>query len=264
MSDPASPATPSSALLAGRRAVVTGGSRGLGAAIGQAFAAAGASVAVLDLAAALGQPGVWTGNGAFPCDVTDEGSVATAMGQAATLLGGLDCVVANAGLVPPWRETSALDMDEWDRVCAVNVRGVAATLKHAVGHLTRAGGGSVVLMASINGIVSHPRQMLYTATKHAVIGIAKAAALDLGPHGIRVNALAPGPIATDALVGRIDDRARAGGPAREEALAALAQQTPLGRIARADEVAAVAVFLASDLASGLTGRVLPVDAGLVP
>ena len=264
MSEQAHPATPSTALLAGRRAVVTGGTRGLGAAIGKAFTAAGASVAVIDLEAALHQPGAWTGKGAFPCDVTDEGSVETAMGQAAALLGGLDCVVANAGLVPPWRETATLDLDEWDRVYAVNVRGVAATLKHAVPYLDKAGGGSMVLMASLNGIVAHPRQMLYTATKHAVVGIARAAALDLGPHGIRVNALAPGPIATDALVGRIEDRARAGGPAREEALAAFAAQTPLGRIARAEEVAAAAVFLASDLASGLTGRVLPVDAGLSP
>ncbi len=251
-------------LLAGRRAVVTGGSRGLGEAIGRAFAGAGATVAVLDLPSALQQSGAWTGSGAFPCDVTDETSVALALRQAFELLGGIDCVAAVAGLVPPWRETSALDLDEWDRVFAVNVRGIAATLKHVVPFLDQAGGGSIVLMASINGIVSHPRQMLYTATKHAVVGMLKAAALDLGPRGIRVNALAPGPVATDALLGRIDHRAAAGGPSREDALADLAAQTPLGRIALAEEVAGAAVFLASDLASGITGRVLPVDAGLVP
>jgi NAD(P)-dependent dehydrogenase (short-subunit alcohol dehydrogenase family) len=251
-------------LLDGRRVVVTGGSRGLGAAIGQAFVAAGARVAVLDLPASLQAPGNWTGSGAFSCDVADERSVEAALLQAAALLGGLDGVVANAGLVPPWRETEGLDLDEWDSVFAVNVRGIAATLKHATPHLKRAGGGSVVLMASINGVVSHPRQMLYTATKHAVVGILKAAALDLGPHGIRVNALAPGPIATDALLSRIDLRATTGGPTREDALDALAAQTPLGRIAIAEEVAKAAVFLASGLSSGITGRVLPVDAGLIP
>lgn len=256
--------TISAGLLEGRRVVVTGGSRGLGAAIGQAFVAAGAQAVVLDLAAALESPEVWTGSGAIPCDVTDEASIDSALRQAAALLGGIDGVIANAGLVPPWRETEALDLDEWDRVFAVNVRGTAATLKHATPHLKRAGRGSIVLMASINGVVSHPRQMLYTATKHAVVGILKAAALDLGPHGIRVNALAPGPIATDALVLRIDKRAEEGGPVRTEALAALAAQTPLGRIALAEEVARAAIFLASELSSGITGRVLPVDAGLIP
>ncbi len=92
----------------------------------------------------------------------------------------------------------------------------------------------------------------------------RAAALDLGRHRIRVNALAPGPVATEALISRIEARATAGGPERDAALAALAAQTPLGRIATADEVAKAAVYLASDLASGVTGRMLPVDAGLIP
>jgi NAD(P)-dependent dehydrogenase (short-subunit alcohol dehydrogenase family) len=145
---------------------------------------------------------------------------------------------------------------------AVNVRGVAATLKHAVPHL-KTRGGSIVLMASTNAAVSHPRQMLYTASKHAVLGIMRAAALDLGRYGIRVNALAPGPIATEALIGRLDARAAAGGTPADEALAAFATQTPLGRMATAEDVARAAVFLASDMASGVTGRMLPVDAGLL-
>ncbi len=253
----------SGGLLAGRRAAITGGSRGLGAAIGRAFLAEGAAVAVLDLPEALAAEGAFRGSTALPCDVADEAQVEAGLQAAAGAFGGLDTVVANAGLVPPWRETDALDLTEWDRVMAVNVRGVAATVKHAVPHL-RTGGGSLILMASINAAVSHPRQMLYTASKHAVLGIMRAAALDLGRYGIRVNALAPGPIATDALVQRIETRASAGGPERDAALAALAAQTPLGRIATAEEVAKTAVYLASDLASGLTGRMLPVDAGLIP
>ncbi len=250
-------------LLAGRRAAITGGSRGLGAAIGRAFRAAGAGVAVLDLPEALAADSAFGGDAAIACDVTDEAGVEAALRGAAAAIGGLDTIVANAGLVPPWRETDGLDLDEWDRVMAVNVRGVAATVKHAVPHL-RAEGGSLILMASINAAVSHPRQMLYTASKHAVHGIMRAAALDLGRHRIRVNALAPGPVATEALVERIDARAAAGGPERDVALAALAAQAPLGRIATADEVAKAAVYLASDLASGVTGRMLPVDAGLIP
>jgi NAD(P)-dependent dehydrogenase (short-subunit alcohol dehydrogenase family) len=249
-------------LLAGRRAAITGGSRGLGAAIGQAFAAEGATIAVLDLPEALSAAGAWGSHAMIACDVTAEAQVAFALQSASETLGGLDIVVANAGLVPPWRETDALDLDEWDRVMAVNVRGVAATLKHAVPHL-KGRGGSIVLMASINAAVSHPRQMLYTASKHAVLGIMRAAALDLGRFGIRVNALAPGPIATEALLERLDDRAAAGGAAADKALAGFASQTALGRMATADDVARAAVFLASDMASGMTGRMLPVYAGLL-
>jgi NAD(P)-dependent dehydrogenase (short-subunit alcohol dehydrogenase family) len=249
-------------LLSGRKVAITGASRGLGAAIGKTFAEAGAKVAALDLAAALSTPGAWRGGRAFACDVTDESSLSNAIDQAATALGGLDIVVANAGLVPPWRETEALDFAEWDQVMAVNVRGVAATLKHAVQHM-KARGGSIVLMASINAEVSHPRQMLYTASKHAVRGILRAAALDLGRYKIRVNALAPGPIATDALRGRLADRALRGGPPVQAALDTFAAQTPLGRMASAEDVAKVALFLASDLSTGVTGKLIPVDAGLI-
>jgi NAD(P)-dependent dehydrogenase (short-subunit alcohol dehydrogenase family) len=251
------------ALLAGRRSAITGGSRGLGAAIGQAFASEGAQVAVLDLRDALAAAGAWRGDATFPCDVTDEAQIAASLQAAATSLGGLDIVVANAGLVPPWRETDALDLAEWDRVMAVNVRGVAATVKHAV-PLLKARGGSILLMASINAAVSHPQQMLYTASKHAVLGIMRAAALDLGRFDIRVNALAPGPIATDALIGRIEARAAAGGKGVGETLTSFGAQTPLGRMATAEDVAMTAVYLASGLASAVTGRMVPVDAGLIP
>lgn len=248
-------------LLSGRKAVVTGGSRGIGAAIGKAFRAEGALVAVLDLPDAFEDPSAWTGDRAIPCDVTDEAQVRRAFDIAAS--DGLDIVVANAGLVPPWRDTEALNLAEWDRVMAVNARGVAATLKHATPHLKRRG-GAIILMASINAVVSHPQQMLYTASKHAALGIMRAAALDLGRYGVRVNALAPGPIATEALIDRLDRRAAEGAPSRGDALAAFAAQTPLGRMATADDVAKAAVFLASDLSAGVTGRMIPVDAGLTP
>jgi len=117
-------------------------------------------------------------------------------------------------------------------------------------------------MASINAETAHPRQMLYTASKHAVLGLVRAAALDLGRYGIRVNALAPGPIATDALRGRVRQRASEGGTAEAEAFRLLAADTALGRIATAGEVARTAVFLASDMASGITGQLIRIDAGL--
>jgi NAD(P)-dependent dehydrogenase (short-subunit alcohol dehydrogenase family) len=235
---------------------VTGGARGLGAAIARTYAAAGATGAVVDLEPAEAPPG-WL---ALTADVTDEGSVASATGDAAAALGGLDVVVANAGIVPPWTETAELDPDELDRVHAVNVRGVALTLKHAARALAP-GGGSIVVTASLNSHRAHPSQHVYTASKHAVLGLVRSAALDLGRHGIRVNALAPGPVATDALLERMARRAREGGPRVDDALAEAAAGTALGRMVTEDEVAGAALFLASDLAAGITGALLPVDAG---
>lgn len=240
-------------LLAGRVAAVTGGARGLGAAIAARFRAEGATVAVLDLPDGLPPDGE-------ACDVTDEAGVAGAFARVAARHGGLDVLVANAGLVPVWRELTALDMAEWDRVYAVNVRGVALCLKHAVPHLRD--GGAVVAMGSIASETGAARQALYNSTKHAVLGIVRCAAKELGPRGIRVNALGPGPIATAALRGRIADRAARGvGPAPETALAAHAAETPLGRMATEEDVAKAAVFLASDLSGAITGRLLRVDAG---
>jgi NAD(P)-dependent dehydrogenase (short-subunit alcohol dehydrogenase family) len=249
------------ALLDGRIALVTGGARGLGRAIADRFAAAGATLVIMDHPKALADGAPAPDYDLFTGDVTNEQVVADVVGVVKARHGRLDVVVANAGVVPPWRETAELDLDEWDRVMAVNVRGVAATLKHAAPAMAEHG-GSIVAMASINAFVAHPQQMAYTASKHAVLGIVRAAARDLGRYNIRVNALAPGPIATDALLERIRLRARTG-PSEAEALSALAKGTALGRLATDAEVASAALFLASDLAGGVTGVLLPVDAGLL-
>ncbi len=247
-------------LLDGRISFITGGARGLGRAIADRFAAEGGEGALFDLAQELKEAEPTGGFTAIAGDVTDEGSLAAGIEETVRRYGKLDVVVANAGVVPGWRETDALDMAEWDRVMAINARGVAATLKHAVPAMRKTG-GSIIVMASINAEVAHPRQMLYTAAKHAALGIVRAAAQDLGRFGIRVNALGPGPIATEALLGRI--RARSvNGASEADALAALAQSTSLGRLASADEVAKAAVFLASDLSSGISGELIRVDAGL--
>lgn len=248
-------------LLEGRVALITGGSRGLGLAITRRFAAEGAVGHVLDLAQTNAGAQLPSGFSAIATDVGDEASIEAAMQSVVREHGRLDVVVANAGLVPPWRETEGLDMAEWDRVMSVNVRGVAATIKHATPAM-KTHGGAIIVMASINAYLAHPRQMLYTASKHAALGIVRAAARDLGRFGIRVNGIAPGPIATDALLDRIRARAQNGGPSEHEALAALAADNALARLATADEVAKAALFLASDLASGISGELIPVDAGL--
>jgi len=250
-------------LLRDRVALITGAGRGLGLAIARVFSEAGAEGFALDLTSPGAEAGLPTGFIFHAADVTREESVSTVIDAALQRHGRLDVVVANAGIVPMWSDTEELDFFEWDRVFEVNVRGVAVTLKHAA-RAMKENGGSILVMCSINAWRAHPRQMAYTASKHAALGIVRAAALDLGRHGIRVNGLAPGPIATDALLQRIRARAAGGGPGEEQALGALAAETALKRMATEEEVAKTALFLASDLSSGITGRLFPVDAGLLP
>jgi NAD(P)-dependent dehydrogenase (short-subunit alcohol dehydrogenase family) len=248
-------------LLTDRVAVVTGGCRGIGRAIVGCLAEQGSRGLAVDLAGVTASASLPSGYAVHVADVTVEEQVAATFAEVGRRFGRLDILVANAGIVPPWHETDGLDLAEWDRVFAINARGVAATIKHAV-PLMKKHGGAIVVTASVNALKPHARQMAYTATKHAAVGIIRTAALDLGRFNIRVNGLAPGPIATAALRERVRYRSTIGGPAEDEALSALARETPLGRIATEREVAQAALFLASDLASAITGHLLPVDAGL--
>jgi NAD(P)-dependent dehydrogenase (short-subunit alcohol dehydrogenase family) len=243
--------------LAGTKAVVTGGSSGIGAAIVGRLAAAGAEGFVLDLrpVAEGALPSGWS---ALVVDVGDDGALRSAFDRVGARIGVL---VAAAGIVPPWRRLEALDLDEWDEVFRVNVRGVASTLHHAVASL--ADGAAVIVIASLNAWRGDANLPAYTASKHAVLGLVRSAALDLGRRGIRVNALGPGPIATAALLDRIARREARGGPPVLEALERAAAETALGRIASVEEVAEAALFLATAASSGVTGHLLPVDAGLL-
>ena len=245
--------------LKGRLAVVTGAAHGLGRAIAERLSLAGADIVAVDLPDELASlPDGWSGEGIDLAKDEADGELS----RLAERLGVVDVVIANAGLVPPWRGMDALDRHEWDRVMRVNVWGVAATIGAFATALESSGRGAVVAMASINGYTAHPKQVLYTASKHAVIGVVRAAALDFGPRGIRINALAPGPIATQALKDRVAARHAAGGPSLDDALRALAEDTALGRLATAQDVANAAHFLVSDASAGMTGVVLPVEAGL--
>lgn len=245
--------------LEGRVAVITGAARGLGRAIAERLERAGANIVVVDLPEALeGMPSRWQ---AVPIDLAQDDADARLRDLAAQI-GAVDIVVANAGVVPIWRGLDELDRAEWDRVMRINTWGVAATIGAFAAALERSGKGAIVAMASINGFTAHPKQVLYTASKHAVIGITRAAALDLGPRGIRVNALAPGPIATDALLARMEARNAAGGLASVVALQGLSDDTALGRLATPEDVANAAHFLVSDASAGMTGVILPVEAGL--
>ena len=247
-------------LLAGRRALVTGAANGLGARIVAHLGAAGAAGVALDLPSqpAGTLPPGWSAVGA---DLRDEDDVARAFAQVDQALPGLDVVVAAAGIVPRWAGVETLDLDEWENVFAVNVRGVLATIRHGARRMGE--GGAIVAVGSLNSWRGDPNIAGYVASKHAVLGLVRSAALDLGRRGIRVNAVGPGPIATEALLRRMQTRERELGVPVTEALAAAARGTALGRMASEDDVAAAVVFLASPMAAGVTGHLLPVDAGIV-
>jgi NAD(P)-dependent dehydrogenase (short-subunit alcohol dehydrogenase family) len=240
-------------LLAGKTAAVTGGASGLGAAVAARFAREGAAGTILDRSPADDRPSGWT---TLVVDVGDDSAVAHAFSE----LPRLDVVVAAAGIVPPWAHVTETDLDTWDDVMRVNARGMLSTIKHAAGALRD--GGSIVAIGSLNSWRGDPNLASYVASKHAVLGIVRSAALDLGRRGIRVNAVGPGPVATDALLTRMRVREQELGLPVDEALAAAARQTALGRTASIDDVAGAVLFLASDLSSGITGHLLPVDGGI--
>lgn len=244
--------------LDGARALVTGGANGIGAAIAGRFAQAGAAGVSIDLGSGGTLPANWH---AINADVRFEPEVEEACRSARERLGGpFDLLVTAAGIVPPWGGIAELDLDQWDNLFAINVRGVVATLKHAVPLMSD--GGAVVVIGSLNSWRGDGNITGYVASKHAVLGIVRSAAINLGTRGIRVNAIGPGPIATDALRERMSQRAQAGGPPLDQALAAAAAMTSLRRIATVEEVADTALFLASGLSSGITGQLLAVDGGL--
>lgn len=246
-------------LLAGRRALVTGGGKGIGAAVAHRFADLGAVGVVLDLPGLTTQPP--TGWQAVTADVRDEVAVAEVVASAVATLGGLDTVVAAAGVVPAWQNTAELDLADFERVLAINALGVAATLKHVAPVLTN--GATIAVVGSLNSWRGDPNIPSYVASKHAVLGIVRSAALALGAAGVRVNAVGPGPVATDALRQRMAGREQRTGLSVDEAIAAAGALTALGRIATVDEVVAAITFLSCSMSSGITGQLLKVDCGVL-
>lgn len=242
------------ALLAGRTAVVTGGAQGLGYAIAEQFIAEGARVILGDLdldrttaaADALGGPDVAR---AVRCDVTSGADVDALVAAAVEEFGGLDVMVNNAGIT---RDATLRKMTEeqFDEVIAVHLKGTWNGTRSAAAVMREQGRGAIVNMSSISGKVGLVGQTNYSAAKAGIVGLTKAAAKELAHLGVRVNAIQPGLIRsamTEAMPQRIWDAKLA--------------EVPMGRAGEPSEVATVALFLASDLSSYMTGTVLEVTGG---
>jgi len=229
-----------------RSVLVTGAAGGIGAAAARALAAAGATVYGLDL-----EPGPGERARFIRADVTKAEEVTSAVERVVAETGRLDAVVAAAGILRD-RVLWKMPLEDWRKVLAVNLDGSFHVLRAAVPAMREAGGGgSVVLVASINGERGKFGQANYAASKAGVIGLAKTAARELGAFGIRVNAVSPGYIDTAMTRGLPEDATRAA-----------VEGSCLGRIGSPDEVASAILFLCSDLSAFVTGQVLRVDGGL--
>jgi NAD(P)-dependent dehydrogenase (short-subunit alcohol dehydrogenase family) len=240
-------------------ALVTGAGSGMGLVTAQAFAEAGAAVALADVdekavrnaaeaLAAAGHKAI-----GIRCNVADDAEVAKMVETTVFAFGRLDAAYNNAGVQSPAVEIADASLEEFDRVNAINLRGVWSCMKHEVQQMRKQGSGAIVNCSSIGGLIGLPGRALYHASKHGVIGLTKSAALEYAAKGIRINAVCPGTIETPMVAEML---------AKEpEAMKEILKSQPIGRLGRAEEIAAAVLWLCSPGASFVIGHALVVDGG---
>lgn len=254
--------------LSGRRALVTGGGRGIGRAVVLDLARAGASVAVAARTRAEVEAvasGILAAGGravAVEMDVTDPARVRAAFASAREALGGIDILVSGAGIAPtaPIARTSDA---VWRQILETNLSGTFYCLREALPEMTERGWGRVVHLASIAGKTGYPYIGAYAASKHGVLGLTKCAALEVATTGVTVNAVCPGYVDTPMLEAGVARIVEKTGLTADEARRRLADMSPQKRLYTAEEVSALVLYLCSDAAAGINGQALSVDGGTV-
>ncbi len=252
--------------LQGRRAVVTGGSRGIGAAVTRELVAQGCEVLVcargLDSAEALAAE--LRGEGArveaTACDVADPAAIERLAATASERFGGVDILVNNAGIAPS-NPIKSVTLEEWERTFAVNATGVFLCTRAFLPGMREAGWGRVVNIASIAGKVGAPYIAAYTASKHAVVGFTRAVAAEVAAEGVTVNAVCPGYVDTPMTTGSVANIVGMTGLTEEQAYGFMKKASPQGRLMEPEEVAFLAVTLCDPRAHGINGQAIVLDGG---
>ena len=253
--------------LEGRRAFITGGGRGIGRAIALKFASEGADVAVAartraEIDAVAGEVREKGRRSlAIPCDVGDSRAVDEAVRLASRELGGVDILVANAGALihAPLEETTN---DIWDEMMRVNLNGAFYAFRAAIGGMTERGWGRLIAISSVSGKIGGPNRSAYHAAKHGLLGLVRSVALETAAAGVTTNAICPGFVETGMVATFREGLAR-NAEEGEAAMNRYREDIPMGRFLAPDEIAAMALYLASEEAAGITGQAYTISCGAI-